>query len=60
MRLPREQIILENRRQEELRDEATAMVEYNKQFDLKVLEPISHYVLYLIYYRQNGNRLQIK
>ena len=33
---PREYLILERRKQEELREEANAMVNYNKQFDLKV------------------------
>ena len=32
---PREYLILERRKQEELREEANAMVNYNKQFDLK-------------------------
>ena len=36
MRRPREHLILERRKQEELREEATAIVNYNKQFDLKV------------------------
>ena len=34
---PREYLILERRKQEELREEANAMVNYNKQFDLKVV-----------------------
>ena len=33
---PREYLILERRKQEELREEANAIVNYNKQFDLKV------------------------
>ena len=36
---PREYLILERRKQEELREEANAMVNYNKQFDLKVCAP---------------------
>lgn len=36
---PREYLILERRKQEELREEANAMVNYNKQFDLKVCTP---------------------
>ena len=44
MRIPREHIILEHRRQEELRDQATAMVEYNKQFDLKVRGHFQQYI----------------
>ena len=32
---PREYLILERRKQEEIREEANAMVNYNKQFDLK-------------------------
>ena len=32
---PREFLILERRKQEELREEANAIVSYNKQFDLK-------------------------
>ena len=34
--LPKEHLILERRKQEELREEANAVVTYNKQFDLKV------------------------
>lgn len=33
---PLEYLILERRKQEELRDEANALVHYTKQFDLKV------------------------
>jgi len=33
---PKEYLILERRRQEEAREEADAMVSYNKQFDLRV------------------------
>ena len=33
---PLEHLILERRKKEELRDEANAMVQYTKQFDLKV------------------------
>ena len=33
---PKEHLILERRKQEELREEANAVVSYNKQFDLKV------------------------
>ena len=40
---PREYLILERRKQEELREEANAMVNYNKQFDLKVCAPIARY-----------------
>lgn len=35
LRRPREHLILERRKQEELREEANSMVHYNKQFDLK-------------------------
>ena len=36
LKKPREYLILERRKQEEMRDEVNAMVAYNKQFDLKV------------------------
>ena len=36
MKKPKEYLILERRRQEEAREEADAMVSYNKQFDLRV------------------------
>lgn len=39
LRRPREHLILERRKQEELREEANAIVSYNKQFDLKVRLP---------------------
>ena len=36
MKKPLEYLILERRKQEELRDEANSLVHYTKQFDLKV------------------------
>lgn len=38
---PKEHLILERRKQEELREEANAVVSYNKQFDLKVSRTVN-------------------